>query len=197
MKFVCDQIAIAPKDPVAAKQLLSEMGAQTWAKDHVVAEGRVFGRQSVNEANLLFNYDLVSGKEFEILDYTDGPNWMDIGPGRGRGSVSHLGMHCSMEHLSLWRKFFAARDISVVQEVLTRSHTNNAIAGKRRYDYVIFGTRDILGVDLKFIVRHILLNAECLVCQTPQMVIPEYFKGHEMCNVCGQTTNHHLVVHPE
>jgi hypothetical protein len=33
------------------------------------------------------------------------------------------------------------------------SHTNPVISGKRWYNYVIFDTKEILGVDLKFIVR--------------------------------------------
>ena len=41
----------------------------------------------------------------------------------------------------------------MAQEVFTESHTNPVIAGKRSYNYVIFDTREILGVDLKFIVR--------------------------------------------
>jgi hypothetical protein len=36
---------------------------------------------------------------------------------------------------------------------MTISHTNPVIAGKRWYTYVIFDTRSILGIDLKFIVR--------------------------------------------
>jgi hypothetical protein len=35
----------------------------------------------------------------------------------------------------------------------TYLHTNPVIKDSRRYTYVIFNTRDILGVDLKFIVR--------------------------------------------
>ena len=45
------------------------------------------------------------------------------------------------------------RGIKVAQEVFTKSHTNPVIAGKRKYNYVIFDTKEILGVDLKFIVR--------------------------------------------
>ena len=90
MKFQIEQIAIVPKDPIAAKKLLSEIGATEWSEDHVVATGNVF---------------------------------------------------------------FANRDIEVAQEVFTDSHTNPVIAGKRSYNYVIFDTKNILGVDLKFIVR--------------------------------------------
>tara|TARA_R110000796_G_scaffold22510_4_gene65172 strand:+ start:2168 stop:2656 length:489 start_codon:yes stop_codon:yes gene_type:complete len=151
MKFTIEQIAIVPKDPVAAKKLLSEIGAVEWAEDHVVATGNVFGNQGTNEANLSFNYDLFSGKEFEVLDYTSGRNWIDY---RGeRNTVSHLGMHCTAEDLLSWREFFKERDIQVAQEVFTDSHTNPVIAGTRSYNYVIFDTKEILGVDLKFIVR--------------------------------------------
>ena len=151
MKFTIEQIAIVPTDPVAAKKLLSEIGAIDWSEDHVVATGLVFGEHGTNEADLSFNYDLFSGKEFEVLNYTEGNNWIDS---RGeRNTVSHLGMHCSADDLKLWRVFFEERGIKVAQEVFTDSHTNPVIAGKRSYNYVIFDTKRILGVDLKFIIR--------------------------------------------
>ena len=70
-----------------------------------------------------------------------------------RNSVSHLGMHCTADELELWQEFFAERGIGIAQEVVTDSHTNPVISGKRLYNYVIFDTKEILGVDLKFIVR--------------------------------------------
>tara|TARA_R100000664_G_C2732579_1_gene122805 strand:+ start:354 stop:863 length:510 start_codon:yes stop_codon:yes gene_type:complete len=158
MKFTIEQIAICPKNPIAAKKLLKEIGAVEWVEDHVVASGTVFGEHDVkNEANLSFNYDIFAGKEFEILNYTSGKNWVDETGGlqisKERNTVSHLGMHCSAEELLKWRKFFKDRNIIVAQEVFTESHTNPVIAGKRSYNYVIFNTKPILGVDLKFIVR--------------------------------------------
>ena len=152
MKFIIEQVAIAPKDPVAARKLLSEIGAVDWSDDHVVAKGNVFGNPGTNEADLAFNYEIFAGKEFEILNYTTGDNWVD-NPARGRNIVSHLGMHCSADELVKWRAFFADRGIKIAQEVMTQSHSNPVIAGKRWYNYVIFSTKDVLGVDLKFIVR--------------------------------------------
>lgn len=153
MKFKIEQIAIYPKRPADAKQLLIDMGAADWVDDTVNAVGKVYGAPSRNEAELSFNYDLGSGKlEFEVLEYTLGMNWMD-NIDRGRNNVSHLGMHCTPDELVKWREFFAERNIDVAQEVMTESHTNPVIAGKRWYNYVIFDTKDILGVDLKFIVR--------------------------------------------
>jgi hypothetical protein len=154
LNFKIEQIAIAPPDPAAAQELLSAMGAVEWAKDHVTASGEVFGVAGSNQADLAFNYDMFTPKrEFEILHYTEGPNWLMHGNRWFSGSVSHLGMHCSPEELIEWRRFFAGRGIPVAQEVFTERHTNPVIDGNRWYNYVIFDTKAILGVDLKFIVR--------------------------------------------
>lgn len=152
MKFKIDQIALNPRDPARAIALLTKMGASEWALDHVKAEGFVFEEMEVkNEADLAFNYDLLeNARELEVLHYTTGDNWMQYHP----RSVSHLGMHCSDHELEEWVQFFKAEGISIAQEVTTKEHTNPLIAGKRWYRYVIFATRPILGVDVKFIVRN-------------------------------------------
>ncbi len=153
LKFRFEQLAICPPaDKVEeAKQLLVDTGlCNTFTSDHVVAIGSVFGDIGKNEADLAFNYDaLKHAEEFEILHYTTGANWMaKHGP-----SASHLGMHCTAAELEDWRSFFAQRGIGIAQEVRTVSHTNPHIANKRWYQYTIFDTRPILGIDLKFIVR--------------------------------------------
>lgn len=155
LEFQVEQLALCPPDPVAAMRLLKAMGAGDWAKDHVIATGKVFDSDVVatNSANLAFEYDLIpEGCELELLQYTEGSNWMDlrdVTPHR----ASHLGMHCSEEQLKNWRIFFGRRRIGIAQEVTTLSHTNPAIKDSRRYNYVIFNTYPILGIDIKFIVR--------------------------------------------
>ncbi len=152
LNFKIEQIAISPPNPLAAEELLAAMGAVEWVKDKVTASGEVFGRAASNQADLAFNYDMFSPKrEFEILYYTEGQNWLMYN--NRADSVSHLGMHCSPEELVEWRRFFADRGISIAQQVFTERHTNPVIDGNRWYNYVIFDTKDILGVDLKFIVR--------------------------------------------
>lgn len=150
MTFNIEQVALCPRDPAAAKELLTAMGAGEWAEDHVVASGTVRGDSAASEADLAFEYELLSGsaRELEVLHYTRGTNWM-----AGQHRVSHLGMHCSREELEQWRTFFAERGIPVAQELWTDGHSNPHIAGKRWYHYVIFDTYDILSVDVKFIVR--------------------------------------------
>jgi hypothetical protein len=156
MQFFIEQIALCPQNPRLAKQLLSEMGAVEWHEDRVVAGGEVYGKPSANVANLSFNYQLSASEpralEVEVLHYVKGQNWMQ--EASRHNSISHLGMHCTDEQLVQWRAFFAERQIRVAQEVFTQDHTNPVIAGKRWYNYVIFNTKAILGVDVKFIVRH-------------------------------------------
>lgn len=156
MKFIIEQVAIYPHNVEEALKLLVDMEATAWTTDMVTARGDVFGEPGTNVARLMFNYDLIAGNEFEILEYLSGDNWVENGESYGQdriGSVCHFGMHCTKEELKQWRAFFADRDIGVAQEVRTSSHTNPAIKDTRRYQYVIFDTKDTLGVDLKFIVR--------------------------------------------
>jgi hypothetical protein len=158
MKFFIEQLALAPENPEAARELLEAIGATVWSFDKVRAQGRVFGEPGENVGNLAYNYQLNRPDnkplEVEILSYSEGPNWLEERP----FSVSHLGMHCTEDELVVWRSFFAERGISIAQEVQTQEHTNPLIKDSRRYVYVIFDTRSILGVDLKFIVRKNLVG---------------------------------------
>lgn len=165
-QFKIEQVALCPKDPAAAIELLKAMGLTEWVHDTVVALGHVHpeDEDSVrNVAELAFNYDgFTEKRELEVLHYTQGKNWIDPRSSadfnaRFYPRISHLGMHCSHGELEEWKKFFAERSIHIAQEVNTWSHSNPVIAGKRWYHYCIFDTFDILGVDIKFIVRR---NAE-------------------------------------
>lgn len=160
-QFKIEQIALCPPDPEKAIELLTALGMTDWVRDIVVAQGQVRREgedrelrpgeknQETNVAHLAFNYQAFHGKELEVLHYAAGANWMSAhGP-----SVSHLGMHCDAADLFTFKEFFKRRGIKIAQEVKTLSHNNPEIAGKRWYQYCIFDTRAILGVDLKFIVR--------------------------------------------
>lgn len=156
LKFQVEQLALAPVNSDVAREFLEAIGLTQWFEDHVVARGFVYGDgPKVNEANLSFNYQATPEErkplELEILNYTEGTNWVDAGA--GRNNVSHLGMHVTDEELDSWRELMASRGIEVAQEVITQSHTNPGIKDSRRYNYVIFSTKHLIGVDLKFILR--------------------------------------------
>ncbi len=150
MQFKIQQVALCPRDPAKAHALLQKIGLTEWVRDQVVANGEVFGEDGENQANLSFNYEAFDGKELEVLEYVQGDNWMS-----GRTpTVSHLGMHCTEAELDEWKAFFKAEGIEIAQEVFTQSHTNEfLVKNGRKYHYCIFDTREILGTDLKFIVR--------------------------------------------
>lgn len=156
LQFKIEQVALYPRNPEAALALLKDMGMSEWAHDHVSAAGSVRGCKNLeNEADLAFNYQsLGEARELEVLHYTRGANWMQSSSTGVKPRVSHLGMHVTESELAEWREFFCSRHITVAQEVFTSAHTNPVIAGKRKYHYVIFDTYAILGVDIKFIVRH-------------------------------------------
>ena len=124
-----------------------------WVEDVVRAEGTVQGYSGVqsNTAKLLFNYDL--GLEVEILRYTDGPNYADVGSVIG-GRLCHVGMHVEKgqelpENFKDW--VFPA---NIIQQVETKEHSNQfLIDSGRRYRYTIYDTRALFGVYLKVIER--------------------------------------------
>ena len=158
MEFKVEQIAFfpAPNCVPRALALLTELGfncGKEWVHDVVAARGEVFGRPAAPVGHLAFAYqELAQPLELEVLSYEAGQkNWMQSVPSP---AISHIAMHCTSMELDAWHKKLTALDIRVVQTVITESHTNPVIAGKRRYHYVIYGTRGIIGCDLKFIVRY-------------------------------------------
>ncbi len=156
MKFKIQQIALAinPERRADAMELLRVLGIDEWVHDTVEAEGKVHQMKAANTANLSFNYTaLEEAKELELLTYVKGRNWLTTDTTIMRTQASHIGMHCTEEELLLWRNVLCPR-LAIAQEVYTQSHSNPEIAGKRWYHYLIFAARAIIGVDIKFIVRH-------------------------------------------
>jgi hypothetical protein len=154
MKFKIEQLALNPLHPGIAFGLMDALGLTDWSHDQASAKGPVHGQPATEEGNvasLSFNHE-TPGLELEIINYRSGDNWLE--KHNTHASVaSHIGMHCSAEELERWRAKFTALGIKVAQEVVTTKHTNPNVPEGRRYKYVIFDTRDIIGLDVKFIVR--------------------------------------------
>ena len=160
-KFKFEQIALSidPSRRQRALNLLADLGITEWHEDEVVATGTV-GEPEIrqNTAHLAFNYQATSDKplELELLEYTQGVNFVSEAKVKhgAQAIATHIGMHVTEEQLeNEVRPIFERFMIGTSQEVKTDSHTNPAIKDSRRYQYTIFATRDLLGIDLKFIVR--------------------------------------------
>jgi hypothetical protein len=157
-----DQLAFlarSDEDEAAIKKQL-RLSEANWVEDHVVAEGYVRGARnpgeprgtrSSNTAKLLFNYDL--GIELEILRYTEGMNYADVGS-VASCALCHVGCHVEKGQelpgvLKDWT--FGS---PIIQQVETQSHTNEFLVQTgRKYRYTIYDTKGLLGVYFKVIER--------------------------------------------
>ncbi len=150
-----DQLAFISRSTEDTAVIKSNFRLQDadWVEDYVEARGYVRGaeRNATNTARLLFNYDL--GVELEILQYTDGPNYPDVGKVPSC-SLCHIGFHVEKGKKipgALQNWVFA---YPMIQQVETQKHTNQFLLDTgRRYKYTIYDTRDFLGVYLKVIER--------------------------------------------
>lgn len=152
MKFKIEQLALNPKDPARAFALMDLLGLNDWSNDQASAAGEVHGKSGSNVASLSFNHQAETPVELEILNYQAGDNWL-AAVNAHTAVASHIGTHCSAEELEQWRAKLLAFGVTVAQEVVTTRHTNPNVPQGRSYKYVIFDTRDIIGLDVKFIVR--------------------------------------------
>lgn len=152
MKFKIEQLALNPRDPGRAFALMNLLGLDDWSHDQASASGEVYGRSVSNVASLSFNHQAEKPVELEILNYREGDNWL-AWHNSHRSIASHIGMHCTADELEQWRAKLLAFGVKVAQEVVTTKHTNPNVPPERKYKYVIFDTRDIIGLDVKFIVR--------------------------------------------
>lgn len=150
-----DQVAFLARtdvDELMIKRML-RLEKADWVQDVVKAEGYVRGNgeNASNIAKLQFNYDL--GIEVEILRYTEGANYPDIGHVKS-GHIAHIGFHVEKgkELPSPLVNFTFA--LPIIQQVITKEHTNQfLIDSGRRYRYTIYDSKDIFGVYLKVIER--------------------------------------------
>jgi hypothetical protein len=155
-----DQVAFYVPSIEDAKRNYRILGCTEWTDDVVTAVGTV-GKEKdcTNVARLAFNYQL--NTELELIRYSAGRNWHQEANGRPHvgedGScaaafMSHMSYHVEnmYDEVSRLTKF----GFKVVQDVKTISHTNQYLLSTgRKYNYVIFDTRAMLGFDLKLIKR--------------------------------------------
>ncbi len=158
-----DQIAFYVPDMDAAKRAYRALGCDTWVDDMVTAQGKIGVVKDsrkhpteVNVAHLAFNYQL--GIELELIQYKAGNNWHQVG-GRvdeanscAHPFASHMSWHT--EDIAVEHSAFESKGLHVIQDVVTLSHTNpHLVESGRKYRYIIFDSRNLIGFDLKLIQR--------------------------------------------
>lgn len=178
--LVVDQVAVVVRPELldAAKAFYGAMGHTEWAMDSNKAVGTVFGQHSRVEGELHFSYSALNlkpgldtkGLEFEILVYNPAnltpveglpyDNWHSHRARKENTSepgmqLSHFGFHLPSEDaLEEVKAVMLAAGFEIAQEVRTVEHSNPFLVETgRKYHYLIFHSRQVLGADLKFIAR--------------------------------------------
>lgn len=154
-----DQLCIYAEDAASADRAKETLGLadKKWIIDNVrgkVIVIDIYGDRIIGESEgvLRFNYDL--GMEYEILTYTDGPNWHDLHNSvQDAVRMGHVGFHLE-DGEEFPDTAGTPLEGKCVQEMLTLEHTNAAvIKAGRRYHYRIYDTVMELGYYTKIIRR--------------------------------------------
>lgn len=133
-------------------------GFYEWSLDMVTAKGILKNGSQwdkiENTAELRFNYCVFPGKEFELIHYHEGPNFLS---GTMPGAMSHFGVHVTS--INAMKLKMEKDGFDLVQEVVTQSHSNHKVPKDRRYHYAIY--RHVgLGFHWKLIQRILDIHAE-------------------------------------
>ncbi len=158
------QIAMVADSRFILQEVMTECG-WIWTKDTVTAKGILkpeIGLVEIieNTAELRFNYDMFPGKEFELIHYIRGSNFLGC---RLPGTMSHFGVHVPV--LNDFRDYLAQKGFTIVQEVITTEHTNPVVLQTgNHYHYAIF-RHPALKVFWKLIQRLDSIN-KCLNAQS-------------------------------
>ena len=131
-----EQIAIKANSDFTVQIPFTEAGSE-WTRDTVHAKGVLLNGHAKmspveNLAELRFNYTVFPGKEFELIHYTDGPNFLD--EDTWVGNLSHFGVH--VPKINDFRTYFDEKQFQIVQEVITLDHRN--VPKDKHYRYAIF-----------------------------------------------------------
>lgn len=148
------QLAIYHPEPNAAIRFLSGIGFNDWHRDSAKLKGLLVTggsmRQTEISAEMVFNYQILNGRELEFVSYLNHPH-----PRYGREVapfISHLSAYVEDVQKS-------AEDIESEFGMIpfhrfdTGNHTNPRVAGKKFFREAIYQTRQKLGFDLKLIEK--------------------------------------------
>jgi len=160
MSIKIEQVAIGVRAGQAnekVKAIREILGAVDWIHDTVKFSGEVDNdKTECTVANLNFNYDLIPGVEFEIIEFIDGINWHEFRNSNQPDTpfISHLGLHIDdYDEFDEVKNKLLKAGLNIIQEANTFEHSNPKVPDNRKYHYLIFDTLNAFGFDLKLIYR--------------------------------------------
>jgi hypothetical protein len=144
------QVAVYARDPMGVASLLSSLGFSTWSEDTATLTGRYLGLPCVIQAHMMFNYQMLPGKELEFVKYDEGhPN--DIYQIRGTPFFSHVSAYVdNIEERC--EEIFWKFNMLPAHRFETSNHTNPHVAGKKHFREALFELPAI-GFNVKLIEK--------------------------------------------
>lgn len=155
-EFNIEQVAVAVLDIEDAVRQYRRAGFKNWVEDLVVLDVINRSKRGYEEvrgtsvAALAFSYDVIPGKEFELIQFKTGDSFHDAL--LTKPAMSHMGLH--VDSIAVWINNSPFRGIKQLMEARTLSHTSAPVVESgKRYKYVILDTLETLGFYLKLIER--------------------------------------------
>lgn len=155
-EFNIEQVAVAVPDIEDALRQYRRAGFRNWVEDLVVLD--VTNRTSrgyeevsgTSVAALAFSYEVIPGKEFELIQFKTGNSFHDLLV--AKPGMSHMGLH--VDNIDVWINNSPFRGVKKIMDARTLSHTSAPVVESgKHYKYVILDTIEQLGFYLKLIER--------------------------------------------
>jgi hypothetical protein len=151
--FEVEQVALAVENITAAVSRYQAAGFEEWFKDTVTLQVNNYNEHGQRDstmavAELAFNYQVIPGKEFELIEFKVGENFHENLSVPG---LSHMGLH--VDNIHSWMARYRNMYFKTLMEARTISHTGKPAETGVRYKYVILNTIKEYGFYLKLIER--------------------------------------------
>lgn len=134
--ILIQQLAVVSEDIDRDVARLTLAGYDEWVRDEVTAQALVVGTGCIFRARLAFNYQMMDGVEFELIQPLTKPSYVSE-RGVQPGSIAHVGRHVDDED-EMAAAINSFRLDDMLQVCTTTDHTNPKVPPTRRYMYSIY-----------------------------------------------------------
>jgi hypothetical protein len=157
--LIYDQVAQRTRDINAQVEIFTMLGLSQWVIDtvdavHIYKHAAVYNELGESfRAHLAFNYEILPGIEFELLELVQGKSWQVMDDG---GRMSHYGYHLKRDQSdtgpdSLLEELQRLRTKGILTMQVSQTLLHKNTSRRYRYAYV---TGDLTGgIPIKIIQR--------------------------------------------